>query len=496
MRRYFYLFLISLFVGFMSLCASAQTSGRVHLQIGTGLEHNLLDAKKPKIFVTLTNGLTRDFTDAALVVKGVNWKGETVFAVDEKVSLASAEEKTVSWPIRAKIGVTFVSAKLRVRGIERPIVAYASAILPAAAPKGKTGVGFADSTPGGDAAKEGALMKRLGAQFSDLTGTGFMGLRHVSLDLLPEESEDAFAARAKKEFLEAYAENVRIYLFGMTLKEESQVETFIRRMKIFSALRKEVKKKCVFLLTPSNFRGQITEKGGKELFDGTSDRRYSNGRTTDDWLLWDLRWLREGLEKRGTPLRYMEINAYSTHEKTHAPNLRQGAECLFLALAMLKAEKIPLIGITRLQGGEGNPQHERKKDHMHAAYGFLDANGAARPVLATLPATLRILEGATHARYHLMPNKLQALTFETPKGPLAFLYWRGDGVWMNLSFKQPRPEPHEDTWPSRQEFTFRAVSKTVRIVYPDGSEETLPAKNGKITLTLTGAPIAVFGIHP
>ncbi|MPM96264.1 hypothetical protein SDC9_143422 [bioreactor metagenome] len=91
---------------------------------------------------------------------------------------------------------------------------------------------------------------------------------------------------------------------------------------------------------------------------------------------------------------------------------------------------------------------------------------------------------------------MRGIGFDTPRGPLAFLYDRTDGDTLTDRKKKnfAAAEPWVDTWKTRRSKTFDAVGDDVTVIDPIGRATKVNAKNGKVTLELTGAPLMVYGI--
>jgi hypothetical protein len=92
----------------------------------------------------------------------------------------------------------------------------------------------------------------------------------------------------------------------------------------------------------------------------------------------------------------------------------------------------------------------------------------------------------------------KGLLFDTPKGPVAVLWNRADGMILNTNHVSKaktysEPEPWVETWKTRTPVKLLA-DKAVTVVDCIGRETVVPCLHGAVTVMLDGAPRIVYGL--
>lgn len=72
--------------------------------------------------------------------------------------------------------------------------------------------------------------------------------------------------------------------------------------------------------------------------------------------------------------------------------------------------------------------------------------------------------------------------------PQATSYGIGNGV------KRQPNLPWDNIWPKTEDVVFTATAKTVKVVDTMGNTKTYNAKNGKVTIPLSGSPVYIYGV--
>lgn len=92
-------------------------------------------------------------------------------------------------------------------------------------------------------------------------------------------------------------------------------------------------------------------------------------------------------------------------------------------------------------------------------------------------------------------SKTLGLLFNTPRGPMAILWDRSDGYILTEKVENfASPEPWTDTWKSRQSVTLPLNGSAATVLNVIGQETVVPGTGGNVELTLTGAPVLVYGL--
>ncbi len=132
------------------------------------------------------------------------------------------------------------------------------------------------------------------------------------------------------------------------------------------------------------------------------------------------------------------------------------------------------------------------------SFGLLRRDLSFKPTLMAYCAIAEALDEAEFAGWMKATNKTtHAMLFKTPRGPMAVIWDRTEGMILNRDHKDgkpfPSPEPWETYW--KHELAYELPAKgNVHVVNPIGQRREVPSVDGKVKLMLTGAPIIVYGV--
>ncbi|WP_234048627.1 hypothetical protein [Streptomyces liliifuscus] len=180
---------------------------------------------------------------------------------------------------------------------------------------------------------------------------------------------------------------------------------------------------------------------------------------------------------------------------------RHAAENVLLTFALARAEGIR--GVCWYQFHDsvlGMPQ-VADPDNVEYHYGLTNRDLSPKPSLLAYATAARTLDQATfRGRLSFADPRTFGLWFDTPAGPAVVLWNRADGYLLNTDGQRtdwhfPAPEVWIDPWPTKTP-VVAAATNSVRQVDAIGQVRQLPVTNGKVTLTLDGAPRIYYGLMP
>lgn len=84
--------------------------------------------------------------------------------------------------------------------------------------------------------------------------------------------------------------------------------------------------------------------------------------------------------------------------------------------------------------------------------------------------------------------------FDTPKGPMSIIWDRMEGDILPRPNGNSSPEPWISSWNIQTELTLPCKEESITVLNAIGQKESIPVKDHKATITLTGAPVIVYGM--
>ncbi|MFD9947062.1 hypothetical protein ACFWYW_40780 [Nonomuraea sp. NPDC059023] len=176
-------------------------------------------------------------------------------------------------------------------------------------------------------------------------------------------------------------------------------------------------------------------------------------------------------------------------------NHRQAAENTLLTLALALSEGVD--GVNWYQPHDSTIHHPQEADPNNAEYhfGLMNRDTSVKAALLAYATATRTLEGARFVKWMTFKdNQVKGLRFDG----FAILWTRKDGYHLNADHGPDQWYPHKeawvDHWPTKTRLTVAAKGAHVRVVDCIGRETRIPVKNGKVTLTLDGAPRIYYGL--
>ncbi|MBS1372322.1 MAG: hypothetical protein HPZ91_20455 [Lentisphaeria bacterium] len=492
------------------------------LKLSTDRPFNLWESGAPELKVALSNPYDTTKKGVAFEVTGRDYDGRVVLDEKRTLEFGPYGSKLLKFSLpEAERMIYFVEAKVTVPG-EKEIFARTNlAVLPPHEYGHRDESRFALSAyfmiPSAEDVY--ALMKRIGVRtlrHGDNRVTskyGILSLDHASVG--PNDSPEKVAKRIAEMVRRASGrQNPAIEFcneWNMNQKGGEKLRRarrYVEVLREFKALRdREYPGLRIIGMgmagADTGFLKMMAENGAVPLMDGGVAMHPGRGNMTPDYIgegwtyLGAIRRYRKAMDELGIrTLHLSEVYAATPPNNSWMDSCRNAAENVLLTYAIGLAENAETIQFYQLHDSVwhdlGGVNHEDSEYH----YGLLMRDGAVKPSLLAYAAAAEALDGAKFVRYLTFEGKVRGIGFETPRGPLAFLYDRTDGYFLTERKKNfAGTEPWVDTWKSRRKATFDAVGGEVTAVDPIGRAAKIPAKDGKVTLELSGAPLMVYGIR-
>lgn len=199
----------------------------------------------------------------------------------------------------------------------------------------------------------------------------------------------------------------------------------------------------------------------------------------------------------GMPLWVTEMYSPSQPNYAHSPSERDGADNVVLEYALLKAEGVKAGMFYMMCDSIGSNRFGMDPNDREYTFGLLRRDLSFKPSAMGYCAIAEALDGATFTGWMKLPDeKAHGLLFNTPRGPLAVLWGRWDG--MLLSWKDEdgvcnHKNPWENRWWTKKTFDF-AAHGDVTCIDSIGRARTLTPAGGIVSVELSGSPCLVYGL--
>jgi hypothetical protein len=197
------------------------------------------------------------------------------------------------------------------------------------------------------------------------------------------------------------------------------------------------------------------------------------------------------------PVYLTEVYACTKPNSWWHDSQRRAAENTVLTFALGLAEGVKEVCFYQLQDSVWYDVGGVNPDDAEYHFGLLDRRGTIKPSLLAYATIVRALDGATTPHYLTFPDQaLRGIGCDTPDGPMAILWDRTEGfVQSTQSADYAATEPWVDPWKSHKTVSFATAQAEVTVVDGIGRRTTIAAHDGKVELTLSGAPLIVYGLR-
>lgn len=204
--------------------------------------------------------------------------------------------------------------------------------------------------------------------------------------------------------------------------------------------------------------------------------------------------------KRPLQLIMTEVYARTPPNKDDSDSTRTATESIVLSCAIAKMEGVTALNWYQLHDGLHCDINGINEHNSEYHYGLLRRDGTVKPSILAYCAVSEALDGAEFARTVEYTDERKAWYFDTPHGEMAILFDRKDGYYPYDGMFTGRPftghlEPWLDHWKSHTPYAFTAPKGYVIVRDAIGRTRKIKAdKKGHVTLTLSGAPVFVYGL--
>lgn len=494
----------------------------VGLRLSTDHAFNLWESGAPELKAEVTNPYGREQKNIAFSVIARNFDGKVVLNETKSLTLKPFETAALAFRLpEAERDIYFVEAKAVAPGEKEIFSRTNLAILPPHEFKDLKDSKFALSAyfmiPSQEAVYQ--LMQRMGVRMlrhgdNRVTSKyGILALDHASVG--PNDSPEKVAKRIDG-ILSRAAEyqNPEIEFcneWNMSVKGDEKrrrAEHYVEVLRQFKAERDKRNPDLKIIGmgmagADVEFLKIMAKAGAVPLMDGGIALHPGRGNMTPDYTgdgwtyLGGIRRFRKVMDELGIKqLHLSEVYAATHPNDSWKDSYRHAAENVILTYAIGLAEGAESIQFYQLHDSVWHDLGGVDAEDSEYHYGLLMRDGTIKPSLLSYAAIAEALDGAKCTGYLDFGGKVRGIGFDTPRGPLAIVYDRTDGCILTKRTKDyAAPEPWVDTWKTRREKTFNAVGDKVTVIDPIGRSKTVEAKNGKVTLTLSGAPLMVYGIQ-
>lgn len=264
------------------------------------------------------------------------------------------------------------------------------------------------------------------------------------------------------------------------------------------------------------FMNKLVEVGGWDLLDGIA-LHPGRGNYTPDYPVvtpwkkyqkpvkgypyWNyyasIRLANDFIKKHGgnKELYLTEVYAldYPNHSWNDTP--RGSAENVVLSYVLAAAEGVKNALYYQLFNSVWFDQLGVNAGNREYFFGLINRDLSFKPSLMAYCTIAEALDGATCKGWIKFPDENshhRGLLFDTPSGAIAVLWNRAEGFIQKHNALSP--EPWVDTWRVHTELELPAAGESLKLVNVIGQKIRLRAPDHKATISLTGAPVIVYGI--
>lgn len=498
------------------------------LKLSTEKRFNIFESGAPEIILEISRAKSDAADSGTLAVKAFDHDGTQVLNETKTLAFAPGERKTLRFRLPAdKRNIYFAEASI-VKDGKECFTRTNAAILPPfryAHPE-KSRMGICTNYRVYDDPELVRLMNRIGVRRkrsgdnAKTTPLGITSFLHDNVKPSPYDPEKdypkivTFVNRLEKtkapwfEFCNEWSgagnarrnpEEKRLYAdyyLGWLKALRAEIEKRKLDVKIMSVAIGGAGADTLFVQ-------YLYDNGAWNLLDGIAFHPGRGNNVPDmdgsGWrYLGSIRNMRKKLDELGgKPLFLTEVYASTQPNNSWGDSYRHAGENVFLSMALAYAENVETAFMFKFNEGISFDVNGVNENDREWNFGIMMRDGSPKPSMMGYAAAAEVLDGAEFIRYLSIPGtKIRGMEFRTPKGKMAILYDRKDGYWYEpKSDVFAHKEAWIDPWKSRTEYTFASRSGQIRLVDHIGREKTLPVKNGKVRLTLSGAPVAVYGLE-
>jgi len=176
---------------------------------------------------------------------------------------------------------------------------------------------------------------------------------------------------------------------------------------------------------------------------------------------------------------------------------RESAENVVLSFALAAAEGVKNALYYQLFNSVWNNQLGVREDNREYFFGLINRDLSFKPSLMAYCNISEALDGARFKGWIKFSENnpfSKGIMFDTPKGPMSIIWDRIEGDILPRPNGNSSPEPWISSWNIQTELTLPCKEESITVLNAIGQKESIPVKDHKATITLTGAPVIIYGM--
>ena len=138
-----------------------------------------------------------------------------------------------------------------------------------------------------------------------------------------------------------------------------------------------------------------------------------------------------------------------------------------------------------------------REDNREYFFGLINRDLSFKPSLMAYCNISEALDGARFKGWIKFSENnpfSKGIMFDTPKGPMSIIWDRIEGDILPRPNGNSSPEPWISSWNIQTELTLPCKEESITVLNAIGQKESIPVKDHKATITLTGAPVIIYGM--
>ena len=526
--------------------AALRRNAEFFVEVKTDRVYNIFEGGEAPVVNVTVRRTALNADGWKLHVKAYDWDGKLVLDRVENVkNIPEAQKFRYTLPASSLNAIYFVDASVR-KGDRECFTRANIAVIPKHTlrhpEKSIAGISRFFNMPTREDALN--LMKRLNVRLirdgdnSELGKYGFVAFSHLQLPKrtwrLYDPAKDA--EHVKKEIDRILKCGAPVAIFGNEVAWKAPPEIKKRDLNIYrswiKAFREELDRRgskvrlSSFATTNENDVRKMLKEYEIDKYVDIIDLHPGRGSWTPDkaYIYWGYleliyRWQNSlaGAGINGKGLIMTEAYSCTHPHNGFRDSFRQSADNMLLTIVIAYAQHAEGVFIYQLHEGttwdQGalDPEVGQPGRSEENAYGMLHADNSPKPSLLGFQTATKHLDGVSFVQEGDLPGtKVHVYEFKTDRGLLHVMMDRTDGNELNTINVHPtlkkkdakgrmipvvmHKEPWLPYWKSSRKQTFAATGDRVKVVDAIGREQEFPVRNGKVELTLNGAPVIVYGL--
>lgn len=208
--------------------------------------------------------------------------------------------------------------------------------------------------------------------------------------------------------------------------------------------------------------------------------------------------IREVREYGDMPIWLTEIYTPGAPNTFWDDNWHDSADNVVLMYTLIKADGVKCGMFYQMFDGVWFDKLGVNPKNREYFFGMITRDLSFKPSMMAYCNIAEVLDEASFAGWMKSRNATtHAALFRTPRGPMAVIWDRTEGMILNSWNKGvkpwPSPDPWVGSWKKRIAYDIPVKGK-VTAINPIGQRFDVPVSGGKAHLQLTGSPLIVYGV--